>query len=84
VIVTTLSDATTHSAFALKDLFRQRWNAELDIRSLKTTMGMEMLRSKRPDTVRKEVAMHLLAYNFIRGIMAEAARGRGVQPGELS
>ena len=43
-----------------------------------------MLRSKRPDTVRKEVAMHLLAYNLIRGIMAEAARGRDVQPRELS
>ena len=43
-----------------------------------------MLRSKRPDTVRKEVAMHLLAYNLIRGVMAEAARGRDVQPRELS
>jgi hypothetical protein len=84
VIVTTLLDATKYSASALKDLFRQRWNAELDIRSLKTTMGMEMLRSKRPDTVRKEVAMHLLAYNLIRGVMAEAARGRDVQPRELS
>jgi hypothetical protein len=84
VIVTTLLDATKYSASALRDLFRQRWNAELDIRSLKTTMGMEMLRSKRPDTVRKEVAMHLLAYNLIRGIMAEAARGREVQPRELS
>ena len=56
----------------------------LDIRSLKTTMGMEMLRSKRPDTVRQEIAMHLLAYNLIRGVMAEAARGRDVQPRELS
>ncbi len=43
-----------------------------------------MLRSKRPDTVRKEIAMHLLAYNLIRGVMAEAARGRDVQPRELS
>jgi Transposase DDE domain len=84
VIVTTLLDATTYPASALGDLFRQRWHAELDIRSLKTTMGMEMLRAKTPDMVRKEVGMHLLAYNLIRGVMAEAARGRDMQPRELS
>jgi hypothetical protein len=80
VVVTTLLDATKHSAFELKDLFMYRRNAEIYIISLKITMGMEMLRSKRPDTVRKDVAMHLLACNSIRGIMAEAARGRDVQP----
>jgi Transposase DDE domain len=84
VIATTLLDATKYPASALGDLFRQRWHAELDIRSIKTTMGMEMLRTKTPDMVRKEVGMHLLAYNLIRGVMAEAARGRGIQPRELS
>jgi Transposase DDE domain len=84
VIVTTLLDATKYAASELGDLFRQRWHAELDIRSLKTTMGMEMLRTKSPDMVRKEVGTHLLAYNLIRGVMAEAARGRDMQPRELS
>jgi hypothetical protein len=84
VIVTTLLDATKYPASALGDLFRQRWHAELDLRSLKTTMRMEMLRTKSPEMVRKEVGMNLLAYNLIRGIMAEAARGRHVQPRELS
>jgi Transposase DDE domain len=84
VIVTTLLDATTYPASALGDLFRQRWHAELDLRSIKTTMGMEMLRTKTPDMVRKEVGMHLLAYNLIRGVMAEAARGRDILPRELS
>lgn len=84
VIVTTLLDATIYPASALGELFRQRWHAELDIRSIKTTMGMEMLRTKTPDMVRKEVGMHLLAYNLIRGVMAEAARGRDVLPRELS
>jgi Transposase DDE domain len=84
VIVTTLLDATKYPASSLGDLFRQRWHAELDIRSLKSTMGMEMLRTKSPDMVRKEIGMHLLAYNLIRGVMAEAARGRDVQPRELS
>jgi hypothetical protein len=84
VIVTTLLDAKKYSASALHHLFRQRWHAELDIRSIKTTMRMEMLRTKTPDMVRKEVGMHLLAYNLIRGVIAEAARGRDVQPRELS
>jgi len=84
VIVTTLLDAKKYSASALGDLFRQRWHAELDLRSLKTTMRMEMLRTKSPEMVRKEVGMHMLAYNLIRGVMAEAARGRDVQPRELS
>jgi hypothetical protein len=84
IIVTTLLDATKYQASALGDLFRQRWHAELDLRSIKTTMGMEMLRTKIPDMVRKEVGMHLLAYNLIRGVMAEAARGRDILPRELS
>jgi hypothetical protein len=84
VVVPTLLGAKKYLASSLRDLFRQRCNVEKYIRALMTTMGMVMPRSKRPDTVRKEVAMHLLAYNFIRGIMAEAARGRDVQPRELS
>jgi hypothetical protein len=84
VIVTTLLDATKYPASALAHLFRQRWNAELDIRSIKTTMAMEMLRSKTPEMVRKEIGMHLLAYNLIRGVMAEAARDHDIQPRDLS
>ena len=51
---------------------------------LKTEMQMEMLRTKSPEMVRKEVAAHLLAYNLIRGIMAEAARVEGIEPRRLS
>ena len=43
-----------------------------------------MLRTKTPEMVRKEVGMNLLAYNLIRGVMAEAARGRDMQTRELS
>jgi hypothetical protein len=56
----------------------------LDLRTLKTEMHMEMLRTKSPEMVRKEVAVHLLAYNLIRGIMAEAARIGEVKPRRLS
>jgi hypothetical protein len=84
VIVTTLRDAREYPAKELGGLFRQRWVAELDLRSLKTDMHMEMLRTKSPEMVRKEMATHLLAYNLIRGIMAEAARHEEIQPRRLS
>jgi Transposase DDE domain len=84
VIATTLTDARTYSAKELGGLFRQRWHAELDLRSLKTHMHMEMLRTKSPELVRREVAAHLLAYNLIRGVMAEAARGAGIKPRAVS
>jgi Transposase DDE domain len=84
VIVTTLLDARRYRTKELGSLFRQRWHAELDLRSLKTEMRMEMLRTRSPEMVRKEVATHLLAYNLIRGIMAEAARAEDVKPRSLS
>ena len=84
VIVTTLVDAKIYKAAELGGLFRQRWHAELDLRSLKTEMRMEMLRTRSPAMVRKEVAMHLVAYNLIRGIMAEAARAQQIKPRTIS
>ena len=84
VIVTTLVDSRIYKAAELGGLFRQRWHAELDLRSLKTEMRMEMLRTRSPAMVRKEIGMHLLAYNLIRGIMAEAARAKEIKPRTIS
>jgi hypothetical protein len=84
VIVTTLMDSKSYKAAELGGLFRQRWHAELDLRTLKSEMEMEMLRTKTPEMVRKEVAMHFLAYNLIRGIMAEAARAKEIKPRTIS
>lgn len=84
VVITTLTDAADYPAKELGSLFRQRWHAELDLRTLKTDMRMEMLRTKSPEMVRKEIAVHLLGYNLIRGVMAEAARAAMVHPRQLS
>jgi len=84
VLVTTLLDAKINPAKDLGGLFRRRWDAELDPRSLKTEMRMDVLRTRSPDMVRKEIAAHLLAYNLIRGIMAEAARVEEIKPRGLS
>jgi Transposase DDE domain len=84
VVVTTLLDARAYKAKDLASLYRLRWQAELDLRSLKVTLGMDVLRCKSPGMVRKEVWAHLLAYNLIRGVMAQAAEDYGRDPRELS
>jgi len=76
VLATTLLDAQQYPAEELMRAFRARWHAEVDLRSIKVAMKMDVLRCKTPEMVRKEFWMHLLAYNLVRTIMAEAA-GRG-------
>jgi hypothetical protein len=83
-LVTTLLDARTYSKEELARAFRQRWQVELDLRAIKQTMQMSVLRCKTPEMIRKEVWMHILAYNLIRGLMADAARQEGVEPRQIS
>ena len=75
VVATTLRDPQAFPATDLAILYRLRWYAELDLRSLKQTMQMDVLRCQSPEMVRKEVWAHLLAYNRVRGLMAQAAAG---------
>ncbi len=84
VVVTTLLDATAYPAADLAELYRLRWHAELDLRSLKETLGMDVLRCHSPAMVRKEVWAHLLSYNLIRAVLAAAADDLGADPRELS
>ncbi|HEY1602023.1 MAG TPA: IS4 family transposase [Pirellulales bacterium] len=84
IVATTLLDADEVPASDLAELYRARWNAELDLRSLKQTMQMEILRCKTPELVRKEIWTHILAYNLIRTIIAQAASQHGVQPRSIS
>lgn len=83
-VITTLTDAKAYPRKALADLYRRRWHAELNLRSLKTHLGLEQLRCKTPEMVRKEFAMHLLAYNCVRRVAFEAATAHHVHPHELS
>jgi len=84
VVVTTLLDADEYTKDDLAEIYFRRWNAELDLRSLKTVMQMEMLRCKTPELVRKEIWTHILAYNLIRTIMAQAATKHGINPRSIS
>jgi hypothetical protein len=84
VVATTLLRRRETSRRELTDLYRQRWHAELDLRSLKETMQMSILRGKTPAMVRKEIWAHFLAYNLIRTVMAQAACEHAALPRQLS
>ena len=83
-LITTLVDPREHSRRELRQLYSQRWSVELDLRCIKDTMGMEMLRCKSPEMLEKEIWTYLLAYNLIRLTMAEAAQAHDKEPRRLS
>ena len=76
ILVTTLADAHSVTPLDLDALYRSRWQVEVDLRSIKAVLGMDILRTKSPDMIDKEIATHLLAYNLVRGLMVRAAAGR--------
>ena len=84
VVVTTLLDPVEYSAEEIAELYRRRWHAELNLRSVKTVLQMDHLRCKTPHRVRNEFYMHLVAYNLIRRLMAVSAQERGTQPWQVS
>jgi hypothetical protein len=84
VVQTTLIDPADVSDDDLAQLYRCRWHVELDLRSLKITLGMDVLTCKTPEMVRKEIWTRLLAYNLIRGLMAQSAHDLGAHPRDLS
>ena len=84
IMVTTFLCSTEAPKALLKVLYRSRWNVELDIRNIKTTLGMETLRCKTPEMAMKELWVYLLAYNLIRLLMAQAALLADQIPRQLS
>ena len=77
-------DAKTYPKSDLSTVYDSRWRIELNLRSIKSVLQMDVLRSKRPSMVRKEIWMHLLAYNIIRKIMAMSASVFRTSPDKLS
>lgn len=83
LVTTLLCPKTTHKS-ALKTLFQNRWHVELDLRNIKSTLGMERLSCQTPTMARKEMWVYLLAYNLIRLLMAQAALHTNSRPRQLS
>ena len=82
-VVTTILTASIDGG-QIGALYERRWDGEVDIRSIKSTMKMDILRCKTPAMVHKEIWTHLLAYNLLRTVMAVAANESAVEPREIS
>jgi hypothetical protein len=82
-VVTTILDASIGGG-QIGELYERRWDGEVDIRSIKSTMKMDILRCKSPEMVEKEIWAHLLAYNLLRTVMAVAAAENKVEPRKIS
>jgi len=82
-VVTSLIDPETYPPEDIAELYGYRWNAELDIRDIKQTLGLDHVRCKTPDMVRRELWVTLLAYNLVRKLIATAAAVHGQQPRQV-
>jgi FOG: Transposase and inactivated derivatives len=84
VLVSTLLLPEQVGAQGLKSLYAQRWNVELDLRNIKTTLGLDRLVCKTPSMIEKQWCVGLLAYNLIRLLMLRSAKLADVLPRQLS
>ena len=84
ILITTLLSAKVFPKQELDALYKKRWHVEVDLRNIKTTLGMETLSCKTPDMIEKEMWVYLLAYNLIRLLMAQSALLENILPRQLS
>jgi hypothetical protein len=84
VVVTTLLDVKQYSRNDIAELYHHRWHVELDIRSIKQTLGMDVLSCKTPEMLEKELWVYLLGYNLVRQAQVQAALAQGCRPRQLS
>jgi putative transposase len=83
-LATTLIDPDMYTTTDLALLFRQRWHAELDLRSIQVVMGLDLLRCKTPEMVRKELGITWLGDNVIRALIVAASPEHGGDPRRVS
>ena len=84
IVVTTLLDAIEYTSSQILDLYDSRWEAEVNLKHIKTTLGMDILSCETPEMVRKEIYVYLLAYNLLRSLMYDAGTTSGLNPIRLS
>jgi hypothetical protein len=72
-LATTLTDPTVYPAQELRCLYGERWKVELHFAQLKTILGLDVLRCQSPEMIRKELQVHLIAYNLVRSLMQRAS-----------
>jgi len=84
ILITTLLSPKMFPKHALKSLYKDRWHVEVDLRNIKTTLGMDMLTCQTPEMIKKEMWVYFMAYNLLRLLMAQSALLADVLPRQLS
>ena len=84
IVVTTLLEPDHYPLSEVLAAYRLRWNVELDLRALKSVMGMDILSFKTPDMIEKEIWTYILSYNLIRQLVCQAAERRDLEPRRIS
>jgi hypothetical protein len=72
-LVTTLLDTKRYPDKAIIELYLRRWQVELNFRDIKRTLGLDVLRTKTPELIEKEIYMQAIAYNLVRAVMVMSA-----------
>jgi hypothetical protein len=83
-LVTTLTNPQRYPARALAKLYRRRWQVEVDLRHLKQTLKLEVLRCQTLPGVLKELLLIVVLYNLVRRVLAQAAARQGAKPERIS
>jgi len=83
-VISTLLHVDLYPAEEILSLYAHRWEIEMNFRDIKTTMKMEMLRTKSPAMIKKEILMFMIAYNAIRLLMLKAGNLAGVNHRRIS
>ena len=83
-LVTTLLDPVHYPAADIAGLYERRWQVEVDLRDLKITLGLDVLKGHSVDVVSKEMQVYALVYNLIRLTMLKGARRQHVHPSRIS
>ena len=83
-LVTTLLDPERYPAAEIARLYRLRWQVEVDLRDLKITLGMDVLKGQKLETVMKELLVFVLVYNLVRLVALKSARRQRVAPHRIS
>ncbi|MFH1747204.1 MAG: transposase [Planctomycetota bacterium] len=77
-------DAEMYPAVELAELYHRRWRAELNLRHLKETLGMRVLRSQTEAGVQRELLAFALVYNLICAVMTVIAAHLELAPERVS
>lgn len=83
-LFTTLLDDVKYPLYDICELYSRRWQVEIDLRQVKTTLEMEQFEVKSAEVFRKELIAGLLTYNLIRAFMLQAAIKAGTEVIKLS